>query len=883
VGYSLGVDLGTTFVAAAVARDDGRIEMVSLGDRSVVMPSVVYVRDDGVLITGDTAARRAVSNPDRVASEVKRRLGDPTPIVLGGEALPVVDLLATLLRDVLHRVVDEQGGAPDLVVLTHPANWGPYRRELFEEVPAAAGVAQWRTLTEPEAAAAYYADTRDMAVGETIAVYDLGGGTFDATVLRRGESGIEVLGDPEGIERLGGADLDEAVLSFVNHAANGALNELDLGDPNTVVALARLRQDCVLAKEALTWDTETVIPVFLPGRHLDVRLARDQFEALIRAQVESTVGTLARTLRSARVSPDQLSTVLLVGGSAQIPLVGRMVSEQLGCPTTLDPHPKHAVALGAATAARDLLTRPGARRAPAAAVSNGHVSGSAVPRAAVEGAGRSADADTRAGGTAATSAAAAGAAAPGIAAAPAATPREPAAATAVAEARGPALRESAAPTPPAAEPATGAERGSRAVGSTTVTATRDADGGPTTAGVPDRGGDRASTTTDPTTPAGPPPPPDLHGGRRRRPGRRRLALVAALCLLLVVALVLVIVRPWSSSRPTASPSPASPASATAGPAAPAPTAPPTPPAATARPIPSLGTPIALSVKPNFVVASPDGHQLFVASASPPSVTVVDTAVNAVTATIPVPAGPPRYLAFSPSGDRLYVSVFDDARTIAALTIIDASTNTVVKTVPVTSRPYLAAVTADGSKVYVPNHDTGNVTVLDAASGTQLADIRVPPNPHSLSIVPGGRRAYIADHESNLVSVLDLTDDSVVATIPVGKSPHSVAVAPNRPMAVNVNYDAASVCFIDTDRNAVLSTVGVGQKPQAVAWSADGRFAYAVNDGSNTISVLDGTSFAVTATIPTGKSPTSIAVLPGGRTGYVSDLDDNSLTVLNLAS
>jgi molecular chaperone DnaK len=346
-GYCLGIDLGTAFVAAAVARADS-VKMVALGDRSVVMPSVVYARDDGTLITGEPAARRAVSNPDRVASEIKRRLGDPTPLLLGESAYSVTDLLGTLLQDVLDRVAVEQGGPPESVMLTHPANWGPHRQNLFAEVARFAGVQNWRTVTEPEAAAAHYAATRPMAVGEVIAVYDLGGGTFDATVLGRTEAGIEVLGAPQGIERLGGADLDEAILSFVNHATGGALTKLDLGDPRTAVALARLRQDCVLAKEALSVDSEVTIPVFLPGRHEGVELSRSQFEGIIQAQVESTILALNRALHSASITPDRLSAVLLVGGSSQIPLVARMIGERLGCRTAVDAHPKHAVALGAA-------------------------------------------------------------------------------------------------------------------------------------------------------------------------------------------------------------------------------------------------------------------------------------------------------------------------------------------------------------------------------------------------------------------------------------------------------------------------------------------------------------------------------------------------------
>lgn len=251
MSYSLGVDLGTTFVAAAVAHPN-QIETFTLGDRTVVTPSVVYRREDGVIVTGEAANRRAVSNPDRVGREFKRRIGDPTPVMLGGAPHAVTDLLAAVLRDVLFRITQTEGAQPEQVVLTHPANWGPFRRGLFEQVPILNGLEGVLLTTEPEAAAAHYAASRDLEEGRIVAVYDLGGGTFDATVLRSRANGVEILGSPEGIERLGGVDFDEAILNFVNYSSGGALSELDMRDPQTVIALARLRQDCVLAKEALS-------------------------------------------------------------------------------------------------------------------------------------------------------------------------------------------------------------------------------------------------------------------------------------------------------------------------------------------------------------------------------------------------------------------------------------------------------------------------------------------------------------------------------------------------------------------------------------------------------------------------------------------------------
>jgi YVTN family beta-propeller protein len=358
-------------------------------------------------------------------------------------------------------------------------------------------------------------------------------------------------------------------------------------------------------------------------------------------------------------------------------------------------------------------------------------------------------------------------------------------------------------------------------------------------------------------------------------------LAAVLALVGAAAAVLVALHPWSGrARPAAqtvavrSTPPPQPA--------PAPAA-----VATAVPIPSIiANAIPAGPSPTFVVASRDGRQLYVANGAAGTITVIDTSVNRITATIPVPAGPPQFLTFSPDGTRIYVSVWNDARTIAALAVVDATSNRVVTTVRMASRPFLPAVTADGSRIYVPNHDTGNVVVVDAATLKTVADIKVPPNPHWLSFTPDGRRIYVADHESNLLTVLDAATSQILGTIPVGKSPHSVAVNRTRPLVANVNYDANTVMLSDTGTNTVVATIPVGTKPQNVVWSPDSRFAYVVDDASNDVSVINATSpdpgqAAVSATVPVGNSPTAIAVLPDGRTAYVSNLTDGTLTELQV--
>jgi molecular chaperone DnaK len=355
MGYQLGIDLGTTYTAAAICRD-GRAEIEPLGTRAAVVPSVLFLGEDGVALTGDAANRRAATEADRVAREFKRRIGDSTPLVIGGVPYHAEALVAKLLRWVVDKASQAQGGSPERLAITYPASWGPYKQDAFAQAVRMADVGDVMMLTEPQAAAICYAQAERIDVGSTVAVYDLGGGTFDAVVLRKTQTGFDLLGTPEGIERMGGVDFDEMVFAHVKQALHdGAMEQLDPADPVTLASVRRLRQECVDAKEALSSDTDVSIPVLLPQLRAEVRLVRSEFEAMIRPAVSDTILVLRRAMRSAGVEPKDLSAVLLVGGSSRIPLVAQMISAEFGRPVALDAHPKHTTALGAALAAGNHL------------------------------------------------------------------------------------------------------------------------------------------------------------------------------------------------------------------------------------------------------------------------------------------------------------------------------------------------------------------------------------------------------------------------------------------------------------------------------------------------------------------------------------------------
>jgi len=348
--YVLGIDLGTTYTAAATARN-GRAEVAALGYRATSVPSVVLLTADGRFLVGDAAERRGANEPDRVARGFKRRVGDPTPLLLGGAPIAVDRCLAEMLRWVVTTIGEAEGGPPTAVTVTHPANWGEFKRDVLREALRLVEIPTPRLLPEPVAAATWYAQAERLAPGQTVAVYDLGGGTFDAAVLRRRADGrFESLGRPEGIERLGGIDVDEAVFGHVLRALGpdrAALDHSANGDTPTT-AITQLRRACVDAKEALSWETSVAIPVWVRGEQREVLLQRAELEELVGPLLRPTIEALARVVASAGLRPDDLDAVLLVGGSSRIPLIARQVSAGLGRPVVVDAHPKHPVALGAA-------------------------------------------------------------------------------------------------------------------------------------------------------------------------------------------------------------------------------------------------------------------------------------------------------------------------------------------------------------------------------------------------------------------------------------------------------------------------------------------------------------------------------------------------------
>jgi actin-like ATPase involved in cell morphogenesis len=361
--YTLGVDLGTTWTAAATWRD-GRASTASLADHSDAIPSAVFLREDGVVLVGHAAVRRGVLEPERLARGFKRRLGDPAKVLLGDERFTVPELTGHLLHWVVDTVSSREGGPPAHVTLTVPAAWGEHHRELMTAVAANAQLEGVGLLPEPVAVAIHYATQERLEAGSVTSVYDLGGGTFDTALVVRGGVGYELRGLPGGDESIGGEDFDDVVMDHVRRSLGNALTLLDTTDEAVLAGLQQVRLNAVAAKEALSDDLDASVAVILPGITREVRITRAEFESAVRVPLLRTVDTLARTLTSAGLEADDVTAVLLAGGSSRIPLVSQLIAEELGVRVASDAHPKYAVCLGAAIAAAGRLQTAGRSMAP---------------------------------------------------------------------------------------------------------------------------------------------------------------------------------------------------------------------------------------------------------------------------------------------------------------------------------------------------------------------------------------------------------------------------------------------------------------------------------------------------------------------------------------
>lgn len=340
------VDFGTSHTVGVVSGPGLPARLVTV-DGHPWFPSAVFWTRHGEAVVGTDALRLARTEPARLEPRPKSRLAEPD--VLLGDAVVAT---TTLVRAVLGRVVAEASrtaGAPvQHLVLTHPANWGSSR--IGALLAAAQGLApRLSTVSEPVAAAAWFAGQHDLPVGALLGVLDFGGGTCDAAVIRREPNGFTVAGCA-GLPDLGGDDLDQRIIDWVRGdepALADLLDDQQRMRPQQMTALLRFREDVRAAKEVLSRhpQAEITLPEGLP----DKLLTRTEFERLVLADVSRAVGLLVDVVNGCGFAPDDLFAIHLVGGSSQVPLLGSMLGATTGTQVRLDETPQSVVALGGHT------------------------------------------------------------------------------------------------------------------------------------------------------------------------------------------------------------------------------------------------------------------------------------------------------------------------------------------------------------------------------------------------------------------------------------------------------------------------------------------------------------------------------------------------------
>ena len=341
---AVGIDLGTTnsLVGAVL---EGRAVLFGDPSGNELLPSVVGASGAGDLVVGRAAKNRRLLDPSGTVASIKRRMGTKDRVRVGKSDLSPPEVSALILGSLLDRAEGKLGKRPARAVITVPAWFDDAQRQATRDAGEIAGLAVERLVNEPTAAALTYRT----GVEQMVMVYDLGGGTFDVSVLERDEALLEVR-QSRGDTRLGGDDIDLALAESVL-ARLGAGRRAVESDPR---AMVRLVEAVERAKIALS-DREEVhlFDPFLAGDgadgvHLDLTLTRADVERAARPLIERTLACIDAALRDAKLRPRDLDRVLLVGGASKMPIVRAMVAAHLGRPAQLDLDADRAVALGAA-------------------------------------------------------------------------------------------------------------------------------------------------------------------------------------------------------------------------------------------------------------------------------------------------------------------------------------------------------------------------------------------------------------------------------------------------------------------------------------------------------------------------------------------------------
>lgn len=343
----IGIDLGTTNSCVAIMEGD-KPKVIENESGGRTTPSVVTYKDKEILV-GDAAKRQAITNPDHTIISVKRDMGTTKKFKIDSKDLTPEQISAEVLRFIKNFVESKLGRSVKKAVITVPAYFNDQQRKATKDAGVIAGLEVERIINEPTAAAiAYGLDKTDKE--HKILVFDLGGGTFDVSILELADGTFEVL-STNGDNHLGGDDFDQKVIDHLVKKFKAATS-VDLAKDK--MALQRLKEAAEKAKKDLSGSNETTISLPFISMdsngpvHLEEKLTRAEFENLTQDLVERTINPVRQALKDANLDKEQIDEVLLVGGSTRIPAVQKVIKELLGKEPNKTVNPDEVVACGAA-------------------------------------------------------------------------------------------------------------------------------------------------------------------------------------------------------------------------------------------------------------------------------------------------------------------------------------------------------------------------------------------------------------------------------------------------------------------------------------------------------------------------------------------------------
>lgn len=343
----IGIDLGTTNSCVSVL-EGGAATVIPNPEGARTTPSVVSITKKGERIVGDAAKRQALTNTNTISS-IKRLMGSNKKVEMDGKKYTPEEVSAMILSYMKDYAEKYLGEKVTKAVITVPAYFNDAQRQATKNAGKIAGLEVERIINEPTAAAlAFGLDKQD--TNQTILVYDLGGGTFDVSILELGD-GIYEVKSTAGNNKLGGDDFDECLM---NYLVKEFKKENDVDLTKDKLAMQRLKEIAEKAKKDLSGMTTAQIsaPFIAQGEdgplHLDMTITRAKFEDLIRDLVESTLDPVKKALKDAKLKAKDIDKVILVGGSTRIPMVQELVEKELGQKPSHEVNPDEAVAMGAA-------------------------------------------------------------------------------------------------------------------------------------------------------------------------------------------------------------------------------------------------------------------------------------------------------------------------------------------------------------------------------------------------------------------------------------------------------------------------------------------------------------------------------------------------------